>query len=92
VKTSRRRYVELVADEQPLRLLAVFSRHEADADETAGSDDADDNITNQQQTTTAARDCDATTVHIQQLKNLPPMSRSFKGTFRELTCGLETPV
>jgi len=54
VKTSRRQYVELVADEQPLRLLAVFSRHEADADETVGCDDADDNITNQQQTTTAA--------------------------------------
>jgi len=57
VKTSRREYV----DDQPLRLLAVLSRHEADADETAGCDDADDNITNQQQTTTAAaRDSDAT--------------------------------
>jgi len=57
VKTSRREYV----DDQPLRLVAVLSRHEADADETAGCDDADDNITNQQQTSTAAaRDSDAT--------------------------------
>jgi len=57
VKTSRREYV----DDQPLRLLVVLSRHEADADETAGCDDADDNITNQQQTSTAAaRDSDAT--------------------------------
>ena len=54
VKTSRREYV----DDQPLRLVAVLSRHEADADETARSDD---NITNQQQTSTAAaRDSDAT--------------------------------
>jgi len=61
VKTSRREYLELVADDQPLRLLAVLSRHEADADETAGCDDADDDITNQQQTTTAAaRHSDAT--------------------------------